>query len=258
VKELIHSTFAVQLIAWLKASIKMRYRKTWLGLVWVILNPVILLAAQGFVFSHILNLETKTYILYLVSGWLPWIYVSQTLQMGNTQLRTHSFAIKAFNIKPQIIVTSLSIENLINFAIMQILILLPLLFYFDYSPSIVFLWFLASIPLFLSVLALTFISSTSNVIIRDVNFVVNFLLSVLYFFTPIFYTPNHVPAAYKFVLYANPVSIILMPFQLPALPGYNFQDWILAYMRSITVSLVLVFLSSMIWKKFKSSFYVRL
>lgn len=257
-KDLACSTYRTQLKAWLLASLKMRYRKTWLGLAWVVLNPIILLVAQGFVFSHILNIESRIYILYLVSGWLPWIFINQTLQMGNTQLRTYSFAIKAFNIEPRLIVTSLSIENLIHFFITQILIFIPLLFYFNQSPAILLLWVVASIPLFIAAEALTFLSSTSNVIVRDVNYVVNFALSVLYFFTPIFYTPAYVPEAYRFLLYANPFSLLLMPFQLPALPGYSFEAWLIALTRSFITALLLAFIASTVWKKFKASFYLRL
>ena len=245
-KELTYLDLTTQLKAWLFASVKMRYRKTWLGLVWVILNPIILLVAQGFVFSHILNIESRAYILYLVSGWLPWIFINQTLQMGNTQLKTYSFTIKAFNIEPRLIITSLCIENLFHFFITQILIFIPLLFYFNQSPAIIIMWLIASIPLFLAVQALTLISSITNVIVRDVNFVVNFTLSVLYFFTPIFYTPSHIPENYRFILYANPFSVLLMPFQLPALPMYNFEDWLLAFARSMIIAVLLIFISSII------------
>jgi lipopolysaccharide transport system permease protein len=63
------------------ANLKIRYRKTWIGFLWVLLNPVILLTVQSFIFLHVLNVSRNHYLLYLISGFLPWIFLSQTWEL---------------------------------------------------------------------------------------------------------------------------------------------------------------------------------
>jgi ABC-type polysaccharide/polyol phosphate export permease len=84
-----------------------------------------------------------------------------------------------------------------------------------------------------------------------------FLLSILYFITPIFYTKDLVPAHLHWVIDYSPVYILLAPFQTFAL-GFSLAAWLLLFLKSATLSLCLLLLSFLHWKKIKNSFYLNL
>ena len=74
--------FSRQLISLTLANMKARYRKTFAGFLWVILNPIILYSVQSVVFRKILKIELPDYSLFLLGGLLPWIFITSTLEMS--------------------------------------------------------------------------------------------------------------------------------------------------------------------------------
>src|SRR5690606_4851573 len=82
------------------ASMRTRYRNSILGFAWVILNPLILMSAQAYVFVGVLKIEMDNYVLYLMSGLLPWIFLSQTLEMTATLYVFQGSLLKSLNLHP--------------------------------------------------------------------------------------------------------------------------------------------------------------
>ena len=87
-------TFWRQVLALTRANLKARYRKTAAGFLWVVLNPLILYAAQSLVFERFLNLRVPRYSLFLGSGLLPWVFSAQTLEMCTSLFVTHGRLIR--------------------------------------------------------------------------------------------------------------------------------------------------------------------
>lgn len=246
-----------QTLALTEASLKVRYRQTWIGFLWVILNPLVLLGAQGLIFSFIFHISIFDYLFYFASGLLPWFFINQTLEMGTSQLRTHSLSIKAYFVKPSVFTVSLALENLINFYASILFIMVPLCLYENQPVWKLLFWFLSSMPLALAASAITFIASSSNVIYRDMRFVVTFLLSIAYFLTPIFYKLEILPLAAREILKWNPFYILISPFQTLALNS-SLLAWSEAFLGSCVVALVCFGFSYWHWKKIKNSFYLNL
>lgn len=241
---------------WL-SNIKIRYRKTWAGFLWVILNPLILLVIQTFIFSHVLKLPTHHYFLYLVCGYLPWVFISQSLEMGTSLLKTSSPTIKAFSIKPFQIIAALILENLMNFFSVFIIALLPFAFASDRTLWFLPLWILSTLPLSICIFAITFLSSTTNVLLRDLRFIVSFALSVFYFATPIFYSPDMIPERWSLLIQLNPFYILIQPFQYLSL-SFDGKLWVLSFLKSLSFSCFSLMVAFFVWKKVKNSFYLKL
>ena len=238
-------------------SLSVRYRRTYLGLFWVVLNPIFVLIVQSVVFSHLLNIKIIPYFLYLISGLLPWLFISQTLEMGTGQLKSQSLTIKAFFIKPYLLTISLILENLVTLFIAALLVLVPLYVYYDQSLLLLPLWLLNIIPLSIAVFSIAFICSTLNVLFSDLRYLIMFLLSILYFATPIFYTKDLVPAHLQWLVDYSPLYALLAPFQAFAL-GLGVASWAFLFLKSLGLSLVFLLLSFLHWRKFKNSFYLNL
>lgn len=248
--------------AWLQigtlftAGLKVRYRRTAVGFLWVLLNPLLLIAVQGIVFAHLLNVPFKSYGLYLISGFLPWVFLSQTLEMGTSQLKTQSATLKAFSVQPFFVTAAQALENFFNFFAAALLIVLPMLIVMKKPVWILLFWIPATVPLFISGLCLTFVTATSNILVRDLRYLVSFSLTLLYFLTPIFYPREMIPRSLHLLFDLNPIASLIHPFQI--LVDGNLADWSFAMFRALSVATVLGGVCFWHWKKIKYKFYLNI
>jgi|GEM_PF-302153 len=246
-----------QILALAIAGLKVRYRKTWVGFIWVILNPILLLGIQGLVFSHVLKLSVGTYFLYLVSGLLPWIFLSQTLEMGAAQLKNHALPIKSFGIRPFQLSAALTCENLVNFLATQVLALVPLWIWYGKSTGLLLVSFLYSGLFSLAVFSMVFIFAVGNVLFKDLRYILSFVLTVFYFATPIFYTVDLVPVHLQGFVRWNPFHILLEPFQLLA-ASPDVEIWLASLGRSLVLTAALCALARFLWRRMQNRFYLNL
>ncbi len=239
------------------ASIKARYRRTFAGFIWVLLNPLLQFGVQSLVFREFLKLQVSNYYLFLLGGLLPWIFIVSTLNMGTPIFIIHGHLLRSFKINPLVLLCSQILDNFINFLASVLLILLPFYLFSDQPFINILALPLAIFPLLLCTAAMTFILSTLNVFYRDINFVIGFVMSILFFLTPVFYPREYVPAHFQWIIDVNPVVYLIEPFRcLFLLPSWElFFLWCL---KGMAVALGMAVLSLYVWKKRRNDFYFRI
>lgn len=236
------------------ASIKSRYRKTWAGFLWVILNPIMLFGVQSLVFRKFLRIDVPSYFLFLLGGLLPWIFITSTIQMGTPLFVSQAQLLRSFKINPWVILSSQVLDGFINFIASFLLIMLPFYFYYDKSVVNLLALPLATIPLLIGTLSLTVTFSILNVFYRDINFVMGFIFSLLFFLTPIFYPKEFVPAEWQWLIKFNPIIYLIEPFRevLHQSVGSEFFSLLL---QSFLISLGLAIVAIFTWKRKQNDFY---
>lgn len=249
--------FYTQVVGLLIANLKIRYRKTIAGFIWVLLNPTILLLVQTTVFSTVLKIPIKTYLPYLFSGFLPWVFISQTIDMGTTQHKYFSSSIKAFNIHPAIVTLALTFENLINLLSISLIyfIFSSLFIKFDF---LIFLgWIISYIPLTLAVFSLTFAIALLFSKFKDIKFITSFVLSLLFFVSPIFYSLDLIPIDQRIYFKLNPFYHLILPFQSLTM-NIAIIDWMIIVSTSFVISIIFFLISLYIWRINKKDIYLYL
>jgi ABC-type polysaccharide/polyol phosphate export permease len=236
------------------ASMKSRYRKTWAGFIWVILNPLLMFGVQSLVFKKFLKLDIPDYFLFLLGGLLPWIFLTTTIQMGTPVFVTQSQLLRSFKINPMVILASQVLDGFINFVASFILILLPLYLLSDKSFTNLLFLPLALIPLFLGSLGLTITLSILNVFYRDLNFVMGFFFNLLFFLTPVFYPKEFVPNDYQWMINANPAVYLIEPFRTVIYQN-DVGLFFISFLKGMAVALGLISLSFYTWKRRRNEFY---
>lgn len=239
------------------ASIKSRYRKTWAGFLWVILNPILMFGVQSLVFKKFLKLEMPDYFLFLLGGLLPWIFFTSTIQMGTPIFVTQSQLLKSFKINPWVVLGAQVLDSFVNFLASFILIMLPFYFYSEKPMLNLVLLPFALIPLLIGTLSLTVILSVLNVFYRDINFVMNFFFSLLFFLTPIFYPKEFIPADYHWLIQLNPVLYFIEPFRT-VIHSSLLSTFFPELLKSFAACFVFVALAFLVWKRKQNEFYRRL
>lgn len=235
------------------ASLKSRYRKTIAGFLWVILSPLLMFGVQSLVFKHFLKLQIHDYNLFLVSGLLPWIFFSTTLQMGTPVFVSNAHLLRSFKINPLVILSSQVLDNFINFCVTFLLIFLPFYLTSDRDVLILGLLPLAMIPLLIGTLSLCLTLSTINVFFRDTNFVMGFVLSIAFYLTPIFYPRDYIPDNWYWIVDSNPIYYFLAPFR--NLMFFESEVFFMSVLKGLAVALGFLVLATLVWKRKKNVFY---
>lgn len=239
------------------ASIKSRYRKTWAGFLWVILNPILMFGVQSLVFKKFLRLDIPDYFLFLLGGLLPWIFFTSTIQMGTPVFVSQAHLLKSFKINPWVILGSQVLDSFVNFIASFILIMLPFYLLSDKSILSLLLLPVALIPLLVGTLSITISLSVLNVFYRDINFVMSFIFSLLFFLTPIFYPKEFVPENYQWMIDLNPVLYFIEPFRL-IIHGPGMEQFFPVFLKSIAAGLLFSLIAMFVWKRKQNDFYRRL
>jgi len=244
----------VQIRSLTTAQLRARYRRTVAGFLWVILSPLIMYAAQAAIFKHIIKIGIPHYGIFLLSGLLPWFFIVNTLEMGIPVLRNSRDLLTSFRIPPHWLILSVALDNAINFAAAFLLVLIPMFFWV--SPPLTGLWTLplGFVPLIIGTASLTSWLAVMNVFFRDTRFVVHFMISVLFFLTPVFYPAELVPEPWRFIIQLNPIYSLFEPIRI-GLYDYTFSKFIMSFGRSLLVSVLFLWVSIFSWRKQRNEFY---
>jgi len=240
------------------ASMKSRYRKTLAGVLWVLLNPIILFGVQSLVFRKFLRLEMSNYYLFLVGGLIPWVFISQTTQMATPVLVGHSHLLRSFRLHPIVLVTSSVLDNFVNFLLTLLVVVTPVMFFSDIPLKWELLFApVALLPLFLMTYSLSALLSLVNVYFRDTNFVLGFVFSILFFLTPIFYPLEYVPPEYRWMIDVNPVHYAISPFRT-LLYDTEAWAWVASWLHAMGAAFLIMGLALLYWRKKKDGIYLAL
>ncbi len=239
------------------ASIKARYRKTIAGLFWVVLSPIIMFSVQSFVFQNFLNIRYADYPLFLLGGLLPWIFIASSIEVCLPQLLNSSEMLKSFNFNPVILVLSKVLDNALNFIIAFALILT----YQSLTSKITIAGLLclplAFFQLLLGVLGMVWLLAMLQVFYRDIRFVMQFVVSVAFFVTPILYPISFVPEQFRFLVSINPIYILISPVRT-CVSSFSLDVFLTQYFLGLALSICILGLAIIFWKKRRNEFYLRL
>lgn len=234
-----------------------RYRKTIIGFFWVVLNPILMYSVQAFVFQKILKINLPHYYLFLLGGLLPWIFINSSWDSSTPCIVSNSSILKSFQISPMIILSSAILDNFINFISAFTVIVIPVLFYSgSLQPSLLFLP-VALIILMIFTLVSTSILSVLHVFYRDVKYVTNFAMSVLFFLTPIFYPQSFIPDHYQWLLNFNPIYLVIAPFRA-SIYGADWTEITVLLGKAGLLTIISMFIFIKIWKAKKNELFLKL
>ena len=212
-KEIIAYRELFFLLVW--RELKVRYRQTLLGVLWVVLQPLITSGIFVIVFSGIVNKpgDIIPYALFVLSGFTFWNFVNSSVNTASISLVYHTQLVTKVYF-PRMMVPLSAVGAFFVDLLLTLIILLVVTLAYGVVPT----WKWLLIPfflLFIFVIASSFslILSALNVRFRDVKFVVPFFLQVWMFLSPVFYGMDSVPVILRDIFAINPVVGCLHGFR---------------------------------------------
>ncbi len=205
-------------------EVKARYKQSILGYFWVILNPLAQMLVMSFAFSVILRIPTNSaaaipYSIFLFVALLPWTLFTNSLGSAAASLVSSGGLITKIYFPRTILVISTIIAKIIDFFFaISILVIYMIIYQIPITWSI--LWV---IPIFIIqqifTLGLSLFFSAANLLYRDIQYLLNMILLLWMYATPIIYSADAVPSKYRIFFQINPMSVIVNAYRQVILGG---------------------------------------
>lgn len=229
-------------------QLTLRYRRTALGFLWTLLNPILTMVVTSVVFSMIMRWPLKSFAVFLFSGLVPWTFFSNTLSQGMQSLLINEGLIKKVFIPRQIFVVSISISLLFD-AIISTICLFSIAIFIGapLNCSIISL-ILNFILLFFFSLGITLALSIATVYFRDIPNIVGVILQAGYYLTPIIYPFSFIPENLRWIFWLNPMMVFVDIFRKPLYEGV-FPS-VIDYFFAISMSVAIFCYGVYIFKKY--------
>lgn len=196
-----------------KKDIRGKYKGSVLGVLWSFINPLLSVLVYAIVFPYIMRIKVDNYLIYLITGIIPWTFFTSSINMGIISILSNANMIKKVYF-PRVILPISSVTScLVNFFISCIIILLFCIGS-GLGLSIYILWLpLIALIQYIMLLGFTFILSSIEMYMRDIEHIVNFVLSMAFYVTPILYTPDIFPSNLAWVLKVNPMAYLVNAYR---------------------------------------------
>lgn len=194
-------------------ELRARYKNTFFGFLWIVVNPLLQMFVIGFIFRLFIKEPINNYFLYLLVGLLVWNFFSSSLTKATSSIVNERALIKKAKFPREVIPLSIILSNFIHLFIALLLLVVPILFLGTLSITSLPRLFSGFLLLITFTVGLTLFTVALNVRYRDVNFFVQAALILLFYATPIVYTINVVPRNLIWLWRLNPLTSVMQLFQ---------------------------------------------
>ena len=233
---------------------RIRYRNMSLGILWSLINPLVMMGVLTFIFGYIYGDQSPPFFpLFILCGQIPYLFFTAAWLSGTTSIIANAQLVKRVPVPREVMPISAVFSNCVHLAI-QVALMVALTFYYHLAPSWFWLWMLPLWALYIVfVCGVSLLSSAISVYIRDTQYVVESFNVVLFWLVPIFYGWEKIPPKYAFVYKLNPVAALALAMRnilidRHAPPATLIENMVIAAAVALGVGLV-------VFGRLKRSFY---
>jgi len=214
--ELVRDTYQYRELIWALAlkELRVRYKRSVLGFLWALLNPLLMMIILTLVFGSLMRFSIDHYAIFLLSMLLPWTFFSQALSYSVESVVGNAQLLKKVRVPKLVFPMAAVVANIINFflsllplALLIVVLRFPLHWTWIYLP-------IPMLGLFLFTLGTSFFFAAINVFFRDISHILQIVLSAWFYASPIIYSLDFIPKKYHPFFRLNPMLYVLNGFRL--------------------------------------------
>ena len=228
-----------------KQQLILRYRRTALGYLWTLINPLLMMSVMAVVFSTLFKADLKEFAIFLFAGMIPWgLFNSVSTQSSGAFINNEGLIKKIYIPKiifPLSIAVAVSIDSLLSFVALFLIIIAV---GGTVSWSLVFIP-IAYIILFIFSVGFGLITSVLTVFFRDLQYVLIIAMQGLIFLTPVLYKHESLSGKVAWLVGLNPVAPFIEIFRAPLYRGEIPANGVIIQSVAnsfVTISIGLLFL----------------
>ncbi len=235
-------------------EINQRYKQSVLGYAWVILVPLAQLIVMNFLFSIVLRIPSQgiPFIIFLAVALLPWNFFANSLSSSVNSLVSNSSLITKIYFPREILVYSTIIAKMVDFLFSCIALVI---FFLVYKTTLTLTLFWVPLIFVIQIIfttGLSLILAALNLFYRDIQYLLNLVVMLWMYLTPVMYPVEIVPEKYRFIFSLNPMSVIINAYRQTILGGGepNYFSLTVAFITSSVIFAVSFYL----FKKMEGEF----
>jgi len=195
-----------------KDDFKKKYLGSYLGVFWAFIQPTITILIFWFVFQ--VGFKSKPvnnvpFVLWLISGMIPWFFFSESLSNATYSIIQNSFLVKKVVFRVSVL-PLVKVFSALFVHLFFVIFMMFIFIFYGFLPNLYWLeFFYYLFALIIFVLGLSWITSSLIVFFKDMGEIVSMFLQFGFWMTPIFWSIDIVPEKYQFFLKLNPVYYIV-------------------------------------------------
>jgi lipopolysaccharide transport system permease protein len=194
-----------------KRELQIRYKQSFFGISWAVLQPLVLAFIFALVFGLVIHTPTEGLApaVFMVAGLVPWLFFSQAVTLGTNSLVLDAPLISKVYFPRLAIPVAKGLSLIIDLVIAFLVVIAVGLIYGEAISSNVYL-----VPAFVllglvTTFAISSLSAAVNVKYRDVQLVMPMIVQVMFFITPVFYPGSVIHGNWQYVYSLNPMTSVL-------------------------------------------------
>jgi lipopolysaccharide transport system permease protein len=222
-------------------DVKIRYKQTAIGVLWVVLQPVLTMLVFTLFFGRLAKLAPQGIPapVFYFAALVPWTYFAYALQMTTNVVVDNQRLITKVYFPRLILPISSALSGLVDFAIGFVVLVIFTLAY-GIRPTLAALWVPVLLLLaFFTALGVGLWLSALNALYRDVRYVVPFLINFWMFASPVAYASSIVPQRWRWLYGLNPMAGVIDGFRW-AMTGHGQRPGLILIVSAAAIALVLL------------------
>ncbi len=206
------------------AGLKSEVARTYLSILWWILDPLLSMAVYYVVFEVLLKSGTENFVAFLLVGLVPWQWFANSIQhsmgsiFGNGQLMTQ------VDLPKEIFPTIEIVMDLVKFGFVFMLLLVFLwISGFDISKAYLALPLVMAVELVL-LTGFAYLAAAIIPFVPDLKLLINALLNLVFFLSGVFFSADSIPEPYRPYFYLNPMASLIEAYRAILMHGV-WPNW---------------------------------
>ena len=198
----------------IKKDIKLKYRRSYLGILWTLLEPLFTMIVLTIVFSGFYGKSDKTFPVYILTGRLLFTFFSNSTKAATKSIRSNAGMIKKVYVPKYIYPISTIFSNFIFFLISLIVLVAVSLVLGVYPTKYVVFAVVPVFNLLVMTLGVGLLLATFSVFFRDMEYLWGIVLTLVMYCCAIFYEPKRViKNGFGWILEVNPLYAVIVNFR---------------------------------------------
>lgn len=194
-------------------NIKVRYKRSMLGVLWTMISPLLMMTVLTVVFSSIFRFSVDNYAIYVLSGLVIWNFFSESTSEAMSEMVYSGSLFSRIRVPKAIFAVAAVGNGLINLAVSLVpLLLIMVILGVRIKPSAL----LIPIPIAIEVLitlGVGLVLSNVALYFADVLVIYRVLLLVMFYLTPIIYPIELLPEYLRRIMALNPLFYVIQIFR---------------------------------------------
>lgn len=245
-------TYRSLLYQFVRRDFKAKYKRSVLGVLWTVLNPLFTMLVLTIVFSTLFRFDIPNFPVYLLSGQIIFGFFSEATNMSMVSILGGGSMIKKVYMPKYIFPISKVLSSLVNLLLSFIALLFVMVFTKASFSLTMLLIPISIIYVFIFSLGVGLILSAAVVFFRDMTHLYGIFLTALTYFTPIFYPASIIPDRFQFLMSLNPMFHFVQYFRTVAIYGGVPSLW--QNIVCLTLSLISLIIGLFVFYKKQDKF----